>query len=99
MLWELRGRNVTEESNLPPIKQHPTDPNHKWTITNGLTTTNNNLPPPIHQTTLEMDSPTPVQFSSQLDTDQGDMIEETIKQVMHKLLKAIVWKDLWLMYS
>ena len=90
---ELRGRNVNEESN-PPLIKHPTDPNCEQSITNSPTTTDNSLPPPFCQSTPEVNSPTSGQFSSELDTDQGDMIDKTIKQVMHKLHQTILTLDI-----
>ena len=39
------------------------------------------LPPPVSQSTLALVSSILSQTSSDLDTDQGDIIDETIKQV------------------
>ena len=90
---ELRGRSVNEESNLLPIKQPPS-PTCKQSITNSPTTTNNSFPPSICQSTPEANSPTSAQSSSELDTDQGYMIDETIKQVMHILHQTILTCDI-----
>ena len=41
--------------------------------------------PVIPQSDPEAGSPVPIQSSLELDTDQGDMIIQTIQQVTHKL--------------
>ena len=94
---ELRGSSVIKESNLPPIK-HPPGPNHKWSITNSPTTTNNSLPPPICKNTLKANSMTLAHSNSELDTDQGDMIDKTIKQVMFILHHTILTSDIGTFY-
>ena len=87
---ELRGRNVNGEPNLPHNKQPPTGPKSKRSIINDPTTASNKTPPFIPQGDLEARSPVPIQSSSELATDQGDMIGETIKQVTQKLGHTIL---------
>ena len=48
----------------------------------------------IPQGDPEASTPVPIQSSLELDTYQGDMIDETIKQVTHKLVQTILLSDL-----
>ena len=91
---KLRGK-IKEESNLPPIMQLP-GPNHKWSIPNSPTTINNTFHHP--SATPEVISLTSAQSSSELDTDQGDMLDKTIKQVTHKLHETILTLDIGTFY-
>ena len=52
---------------------------------NDPTMASNNTPPFIPPGAPEAGSPVHIQSSSELDTDEGDMIDETIRQVTHKL--------------
>ena len=51
------------------------------------------LPPPIHQNP-EAISLISAHSSSELDIDQGDMIDETIKHVTHKLNQTMLTSDI-----
>ena len=78
---KLRGRSVIEELHTPSIREPPLGPIH---VHGAIQNSNVNgicLPPPINQSTPALFSSISPQSSSDLDTDQGDMIEETIKQV------------------
>ena len=77
----------------PPLNS-PQVPNWGQSITYNPTTATNNLQPPICQSTPEANCLTSAQSSSKLDTDQGDMIVKTIKQVRHKLHQTIVTSDI-----
>ena len=63
-------------------------------INNNLIPTINNLPPPIHQSTPEANKLISAQSSSELDTDQDDMIDKTIKHVTDKLHETILRSDI-----
>ena len=78
---------------MPHIRQPSPGPTHVQSINYNLTPTNDSLPPPIHQSTLEAIGLISAQSISEMDTDQGDMIDETIKYVMHKLNKTILTPD------
>ena len=86
--------NVNEESNLHSIKQPPKGPNCKQSITNSHTTATNSLPPPICQSNIQTNYLTSAQSSSEMDTDQCDIIDDTIKQVTHKLHQTIVTSNI-----
>ena len=86
----MRGRSVNEESGMPPIKQPPPGPTHVQSINDNLTPTFNSLPPYICQSTLEASSSIAAHTSSELDTGQGEMIDETIKHGTHKLHQTIL---------
>ena len=90
---ELRGRSVNEDSGTSPIKQPSPGPTHVQSVMDNWTTINDGLPPPIHQSTQEANSSIQTQSSSDFDTDQGDMINKTIKQVTHKLYQIILAPD------
>ena len=91
---ELRCKSVNEESNLPHIKQPPTGPNGEQNITASPINVANNLPPPISQSAPETYCTTSAQSSSELDTGHGNMLDETIKQVTHKLHQTTVTSDI-----
>ena len=91
---ELRDRSVNEESHMPHIRQTSPGPTNVQSKNYNLTPTKDSLPPPIHQITPEAISSISAQSSSGLDTDQGDMIDETIKHVTHKLNQTILTSDI-----
>ena len=71
----------------PPIRQPSKDPISVHGAIKNPKATNNCLPPPINQSTLASISSISGKSSSQLDTDHGDMIDETIKHVLKQLIK------------
>ena len=75
---ELRGRGVNEELHMPSIRQaqYMCMVQFKIKKINGIC-----FPPPINQSTPVSVSSISPQWSSDLDIDQGDIIDETIKQV------------------
>ena len=87
---ELRGRSVNEELHMPSIRQPPPGPicvhgaiqNSKL---NGMC-----LPPPANQSTPASVSSISPQSSSDLDIDQGDIIDETIKQVAQSVNQMLL---------
>ena len=74
---ELRGKSVNEESNMPPIKQPSPGPTHVHGTIKNPKATNNSLSPPISQNTPTSIISTSPQSSLDLDTDHGDMTDET----------------------
>ena len=90
---ELRGRSVNEDSGMPPIKQPSPGPTHVQSLKDNPTPIVDGLPSPVYQGTPVASSSIQTQSSSDMDTDQGDMIEEFIKQVTHKLYQTILTPD------
>ena len=86
---ELRGRIVNEELHIPSIRQPPPG----LICVHGATQDSNIngicLPPPIHQSTPVPVSSILPQSNSNLDTDQGEITDETIKQVMQSVNQMI----------
>ena len=66
---------------MPTIKQPSSGPTGVQNINNNSTPTVDSLPPTMCQSTPEASSSISVQSSSKLYTDQGDMIDKTIKHV------------------
>ena len=66
-----------------PIKQPSPGPTCVHGAIQNQKAINNCLPPPISQCTLASISSISPQSSSDLDTDHGDMIDETIKHITH----------------
>ena len=91
---QVRGRSVKEEASMPPIKKPSPGPTSVQSINNNLTPTVDSLPPPICQSTPEASSSISAQSSSELDTDQDEMIDETITDVTHKLKHTILTSDI-----
>ena len=92
---KLGGRSVNWESSMPPINQLSPRPNPVCrVINNNSTPTVNSLQPPICQSTPEASSSVSVQSSPELDTDQGKMLDKTIKHVTHKLNQRILTSDI-----
>ena len=58
-----------------------------------MTPTVNSLPPPICQSTPEVNSSISVHSSLELDTDKDDIIDEIIKHGTHKLHQTILTSD------
>ena len=79
---------------MPHIRQPSPGPISVQSINYNPTPTNKSLPPPIHQSILEAISSISAQSSSELDTAQGDVIDETIKHVTHKLNQTILTPDI-----
>ena len=79
---------------MPPIKKPSPHPTHAQSKNNNSTPRVNRLPPPICQSTPEASSSISTQSSSELDKDQGDMIDKTIKDVTHKLHQTILTSDI-----
>ena len=79
---------------MPPIKQPSPGPTCMQSINNNLAPTVDSLPPSICQSIPETSSSISAQFNSVLDSDQGDMIDEIIKHVTHKLHQTILTSDI-----
>ena len=79
---ELTGRNVNEELHTPSIRQPPQGPICVHGAVQNSKINGIFLPPPINQSTLASVSIILPQSSSDLDTDQGEIIDETIKEVV-----------------
>ena len=88
---ELRGRSVNEELHMPSIRQPPQSQYMcmmQFKIkkkVNGIC-----LPPPINQSTPALVSSMLPQSSSDLDTDQGEFIDETIKEVAQSVNQMLL---------
>ena len=81
-MQELRGRNVNEELHTPSIKQLPPGPIHVQGTVQTLDNRNLNLPPPISQSTPASVNTISPKSSSNLDKDQGEAINETLRKVV-----------------
>ena len=79
---------------MPSIREPPSGPMHVHGVVQNSKINGICLPPPINQSTPASLSSSPPQSSSDLDTDQGVIIDETIKQVAQSvnqmLLKTII---------
>ena len=89
---ELRGRNFNEESYTHTIRQPYPGPTHEHSATQNLKSTNH-LPTPLGQSTPASISPVSPQSSLELDTDHGDMIDETIKHMKQTLNQTLIRGD------
>ena len=86
---ELRGRNINEKSCSPPIIQPTPGQTHMHSVTQNVKFTSH-LPTPLSQSTSASISPVSPQWSSELDTNHGDMIDETIKLVTQTLNQTLI---------
>ena len=75
---------------MPPIRQPSPDPTHVHGAMQNPKATNNYLPPPISQSTPTSICSIWPQSSLDLDTDHGDMIDETIKYVTHTINQTLL---------
>ena len=73
-----------------PIRQPSPCPTHVHGATQNTKATINYLPQPVSQSTQASISSISPQSSSDLDTDHGDMIDETIKQVRHTINQTLL---------
>ena len=96
---KLRGRSINGESNTPHIIQPSPGPSCVQSINYNPTATNDSLPTYLCHSTLEATSSISAQSSPELDTDQGDVIDETIKCVTHKLNQTILTPDIGIINS
>ena len=70
---------------MPPLGQPSPGPTHVHDATQNPKPNTNDLPNPVSQSAPASICPTSPQSSLELDTDHGDMIDETIKHVQHTL--------------
>ena len=75
---KLRRRSVNEEFHMPSIRQPPQGPKHVHSTVQNSNVNGICLPPPINQSTPALVSSILPQTNSDLDTDQGEFIDETI---------------------
>ena len=86
---EMRGRSVIEELHTPSFRQPPPSSIHVHGAVQNYKINGICLPPPINQSTPVLVSSLLPQWSSDLDTDQGDIISETIKQVAQSVNQTL----------
>ena len=87
---ELRGRSINEESHTHSIRQPPPGQIHVHSVVQNPKIDSNCLPPPMNQSTPASVSTNSPQSSSDLDTDQGEMIDKTIKQVVQSVNQILL---------
>ena len=73
---------MSEELHIPSITPPPPGPVHIQSMVQTLDKKNLNLPPPINQSTQALVTTVSPKFSSELDTDQGEAIDEALRKVM-----------------
>ena len=86
---ELGDRNVNEESHTPSIKQSSPGPTHVHGATQNPKTTDHFQPPIIQSTPASISSILPWS-SLELDTNHGEIIDETIKHVTQTLKQTLM---------
>ena len=89
---ELRGRSVNEELHTCSIKQPPPHPIHLHSVVQNSKINGMCLPPPINQSNPALVSSILPQSSSDLDTDQGEFIDGTIKKVAQSTIQTLLKK-------
>ena len=87
---ELRGRSVNEDLHTPSIRQPPPGPIHVHGAIQNSTVHGICLPPPINQIIPALVSSILHQSSVDLDTDHGDIIDKTIKQVTQSVNQILL---------
>ena len=87
---ELRDRSVSEELHMPSIIQPPPGPIHVHGAVQNSKINGICLPQPINQSTPVLVSSISPQSSSDLDTDQSDIIDNTIKQVARSVNQMLL---------
>ena len=91
---ELRGRGVNEESHMLPITQ----PSPGLSCVHGATQNpkapNKCIPLPMSQSTPASIISISTQSNSDLDSHHGDMIDETIKQVLHTINQTLLTSNI-----
>ena len=88
-LRKLHDRSVNEELHMPSIRQPPPGPIHVHGAVQNSKHNGMCLPLPIHQSTPASVSSILPQSSSDLDMDQGDIIDETIKQIAQRVNQTL----------
>ena len=76
----------------PPLNNLP-QPNQSANLMDNLTTVVDSLPHPHFRAPQRPLVQSKHNLSSDLDTDHGDMMDETIKQVRHKFYQTILTSD------
>ena len=89
-VWELRGRSVNEELCMSSIRQPPPGSICVHGAIQNSKVNDMCLPLPLNQSSLVLVSSISPQSSSDLDTDQGDIIDETIKQVAQSVNQTLL---------
>ena len=87
---ELRSRSVNEALNTLSIRQPPLGPIYMHSAVQNLKNNGICLPSPINQSTPVVVSTISSQSSSELDTDQGWIIDETMKQVIQTVNQTLL---------
>ena len=89
-VWELRGRNINEELQAPSIRPLPQGLVHVQNTVQVSNNKNLSLSPPIDQCI-----PTPATIissksSSDLDTNQGEAVDETLRKVAQMFYQTLL---------
>ena len=75
---------------MPPIRQPSPGPTSMHATTQNPKATNNCIPAPVNQSSPASISPISPQSRSDLGTDHGDMIDETIKHVTQTIEQTLL---------
>ena len=89
-IQELRSRNINEELHAASIRPLPPGPVH---VQNTVQTLDNKyllLPPPINQSTPAPVTAISPRSSSDLDRDQGEAVDETLRKVAQMLSQPLL---------
>ena len=78
-IWEVRGRTVNEELHATSIWPLPPDPVPIQNIVQTLDKKNLSLPPSVNQSIPALVTTISPKSSSDLDTDQGEAVDETLR--------------------
>ena len=87
---ELRGRNVTEELHAPSIRPLLPGPEHVQSTVQILDKKNLCLLPPINQSTQASVMAISSKSRSDVDTDQGEAVDETLRKVVQTLNQTLL---------
>ena len=89
-VWELRGRNVNEELHSPSIRPLSPGPVCVQNTVQTLDNKNISLLPPINQSTPALVTTISHKSSSDLDTDQNEALDETLRKVEQTFNQALL---------
>ena len=87
---ELRGRNVNDKLHATSIRPPPPGPVHVQSTVQTLDKKNLSLLPPINQSTPALVTAISPESSSDLDTDQGEALDETLRKVVQMFNQTIL---------
>ena len=92
-IWEWRGRTVSEELHAPPIRPPPPGLVCVQSMVQPLDKKNLSLPPPINQSTSALVTKISPKTSSDLDTDQSEAVDETLRKVVQRFNQILLMSN------